>query len=817
MNILRLKAFCACLGITFAAVCAGAWQPAAAQEGGQRSSAPSFGLGIETIYSTARQRQEQFKDIPVAGTVLSQEALDRYSITDLEKIGMATPQVTIGNGSSGGGPTLYIRGVGSNSGSAGFDPAVGLVIDGVFYSRSRFVTQGFFDMEAVEILKGPQALYYGKNNSAGLIAIRTANPGDEFEAHARVGYEIEAREIIAEAVVSAPLSDKFGVRLAARWSNMDGWLKNVAGPLSGVDPLGFDLPGASRKWQPNEEEFLGRLTLEWTPNDAFDAVLKVNGSRNTDSNRLIGAQMIACRGPNNTPQPVLGIIDPFDDCKQNFVYSVSDYPAALVAPEPEEFGDGTLFSKYKAVSSSLQMSYDFTDLTLSSVSGFIYYDTEYFSNADISAAAQIPFYENNSYEAFSQELRLVSTFDGPLNFLAGFLYQDSDLKVRNSSRVAPLPPDPGTGRYFTWDKSSETNGRTWSVYGELVWDVTPDLEVAAGARYTEEQKDFLFTPHFIHQTFIDIGAFDYRSISGKFNDDNLSPQVTLTWRPTDDWTIYGAYKEGFKSGGFDNSHIPGVGFADEDLRFESEVAKGFELGAKASLLGGTLRVNAVAYRYTFSNLQVQQLNPVTTLFFIDNAAKSRTTGVEFDFNWLVNERLALRGAAAYNDGKYVEFTPGCYAGQTVEAGCNLAVNDATGLPTQQDLAGAPLVNAPRWNFNLGFTYEMPIGNAFTGVLTVDGRYSSKYSLDESSAPDAFQKAYAIIDASFRLLDNDDHWEVAVIGRNLTNEAIASGGFERALTGQGTGLPASAGASIPSDYVGVIQRGRELIFQVTYRY
>ena len=190
--------------------------PAAAQDGPR----PAQGQQLETVISTARQRQEELKDIPVVATAFTPAALERYAIDDLQKVAQATPQMIIGNGSSGAGPVLYIRGVGSNGGSAGFDPAVGIVIDGVFYSRGRFVMQGFFDMAGVEVLKGPQALYYGKNNSAGLISMRTATPGDEFEALARVGYEFEADEIMSEAVVSAPLSDKFGIRLAVRYSDM---------------------------------------------------------------------------------------------------------------------------------------------------------------------------------------------------------------------------------------------------------------------------------------------------------------------------------------------------------------------------------------------------------------------------------------------------------------------------------------------------------------------------------------------------------------------------------------------------------------------
>lgn len=773
---------------------------------------------IDEVISTARQRQESLQDIPVVATALPRQVLDRYSITDLEKIGQVTPNLIIGNGSSGGGPTLYIRGVGSNSGSAGFDPAVGIVIDGVFYSRSRFVTQGFFDMEAVEILKGPQALYFGKNNSAGLISIRTSNPGDEFEAYAKAAFEVEAEEFIAETAISIPVSDTFAMRLSVRFSDMDGWLKNVAGPLTGVDPVGFDLPGAIRSNQPNEDEILGRLTMRFTPNDDFEAVLKFQGARNTDSNRLIGTQLILCRGPGNTPQLVLGVPDPFDDCKQNFVQSVGDYPSALVAGEPSEFGDGQLFSKYESFTVSLQMDYDLDDVTLSSVTGFVYYDTKYFSNADISAAAQIPFYENNSYDALSQEIRALTTFDMPVNFMVGFYFQDVDLDVRNSSRVAPLPPDSRNGRQFTWDKNSTTQEQTWSIYGEVIWDVTEEIELAGGARYTEEQKDFLFQAPFIHEIFLNVlGIFDDQDRPGKFSDNNLSPQVTLSWHTSENVTLFGAYKEGFKSGGFDNSFIPGTGFDNADLEFKSEESKGFEFGAKTRLLDETLQLNIAFYRYRVTNLQVQQLNGQTTLFFIDNAAAARTTGFEADFRWAATDELTVHGGLSYTKARYREFTPNCFSGQTQEAGCTETINPASGLPTQTNRAGFPLVNAPEWLANLGLVYEFQAGNGWGIVLSADGRYSDDYLISEAGVPGAVQDDYAILDASVRVIGDDDGWEVAIIGRNLTNEAVAVGGFQRALTGGGQGLPAAANASFLADFAGIIQRGREIMFEVTVRF
>ena len=187
---------------------------------------------------------------------------------------------------------------------------------------------------------------------------------------------------------------------------MKGWMRNDPQPRSGVDPLGFDLPGTSHPRTPGEEELLGRLTLRWTPTDNLEAIIKVNGARNSDNGRIIGSQISICNGPGGRPQPIFGVVEPFDDCKQNFRQSIGDYPAGMLAAEPPEFGgDGELFTKYKSLAVSGNVTYTADNVTVTSVTGYIHFNTRYLSNADFSSVGQIPFFESENYSAFSQELR----------------------------------------------------------------------------------------------------------------------------------------------------------------------------------------------------------------------------------------------------------------------------------------------------------------------------------------------------------------------------------------------------------------------------
>lgn len=772
---------------------------------------------IDEIVTTARRREERLQDIPVAATTFSREDLDRYGLASLEQISSDTPHLVISRGVSGAGPTLWMRGVGTSGGSAGFDPAVGIVIDGVSYARGRWVQQGYFDLEAAEVLKGPQALYFGKNNSAGLISLRTANPGDSFEAYVLAGYETEAQETVIEGMVSVPITDTFGARLALRQSDMSGFMKNSAQPQVGVDPLGYVIPGGLNSRLPNERDQLGRLTLRWQPDERLEVIGKANWARNRDSSRYSTLQQVRCFGPGGQPQPIFGVPDPFDDCTRNFTQAMSDIPDEMIAGEPHPISKrgGEQWSEYDARSFSLDISYQLDHVSLNSITSLIKYDNAYMGNSSFDSAGQIVVFEDEGYEAFSQEVRMVTSFDQPLNFMAGFFYQDLRFDFRNSPRIAPVPPDALTGRQFSWDKTSRADGQTWSVFGEAVWEITDHVELAAGVRYTEEKNDSSLSMDYIHSALA--GVFTSQPFEFGFKDTNVSPQVTLTWRPRNDLTTFVAYREGFKSGGFDHSFIPTRADATiDDLTFESETASGFEIGAKGTLFDRQLRYAVTVYRYTFDDLQVFALDNETTTFFVDNAAKARTTGFELDFDWLATSQLSVRGALGFNKGEYSEFLAQCWSGQSFEAGCDQEADPITGRGNLTDRSGKPLPRAPEWNARLGMLYSQPLMEGWTAMLGVDGSYSSSFLLDERGTPDTVQSGYFRLDANARIISSDERWELAFIGRNLTNKAIAHVGFGRPLTGGASGLPEGSPGQIRSDVTIGVERGRSVMARLAYR-
>lgn len=772
-------------------------------------TAPAF-AEIEQIIVTTRKREENLEQVPVTASAFTASDLERYNTDSLTKLSTLTPSLTIVQSSSGSGGAIYLRGIGTSSTSSGFEQAVSINLDGIAISRGNAVQQGYFDMQGVEVLKGPQSLYYGKNSPGGIISIRSADPGDSFEALARAGYEFTADEAYGEAIVSGPINDKVGARLAVRASGSRGFMHNDAPMRPGADPLGFDIPGADQKRVGGREQFLGRLTLTFEPTDNFDANLKVSGTTFSDDGAGSMVQLRNCP-VGGAAQPIFGVPDPAENCEMDKHMSRSSAPPGIVVDWPAAKG-GKIYSNYHSILAALSMNLRFDKLTISSVTGYYDFGTRYFDNYDFSGSGQVFAGEDTQYSAFSQELRANTTFEGAFNFLAGVYYQNTSLHFQNSSRIAPLPADPRNGKLHSWERPTRTSGETWSLFGEATIDVTDTLELAGGARWTQETKNSSMYNAFVHAFLAPFFLPEGVAITDRFKDDNVSPQATLTWRPTDNLTVYGAYKTGYKSGGFSNGYTLVAGSTAADADFDSEKADGGEIGAKMTVLDNTLRLNLAAYRYTYKNLQVNVFDAASTSFKVANAAAARTTGFDVDVLYVPAglDGLTLRGAYNFNKGTYTRYLGACYAGQTPAQGCTELPNN--GIPTSQDMEGVSLILAPRHSGNVGFTYDWALSDRYRISLTSDLRFSSAYESEGLNRPDGRQKSFATIDASLTFYD-EGRWEVALVGQNLTNKYYSVGGGDRPLTGSGTGTV----AGVPADLQGTLGRPRQLGLQLTVRF
>ncbi len=765
---------------------------------GRTAEQQDVGGGLDDIVVTARKRDESLMSVPVAVTAVSGAQLTRTGVADLSRISQIAPQVMVSRADSGSGGGFKIRGLGTPYADAGLDSSVGVNIDGMQAMRGNGVNIGFFDLAQIEVLKGPQALFFGKNNPAGVISLRSVNPTDQFEAFVRASYEFEAEEKVIEGVISGPLTDTLKARVAIRGAHMKGWLKNTAVPIAS-NPLLGGLPTQPYRDSNGGEDLLGRLTLLFEPTENFSANLKIAGGLHED-NGTIG--QVTCLHPGNPVNFGLGttpIPDPGGDCTMDGRFQQARYPAALASTDPHTRG-GNPYTDIESLLAILTVNYTLGDLTLTSVTGYSGLDSAQMQDFSFSSASSVKVAMGENADTFSQELRLLSDFDGPLNFTMGAYYET----VKRSNRTSPflgfVGPDPVTGRHDTYESNTKTDGKTISGFGQLRWQVFDKFELAGGVRYTHETKDAdlrnIYTHAFLEGPFslLPVGvplAGDFH-----FSDSNWSPEFTASYKPDADSLVYLAYKTGYKSGGFSNTSLVQSFFNADNLRVDSERSNGFEAGVKAMLAGRTIRLEGTVYNYLYKGLQLSQFDANLFSYFLKNAAAARIKGAELTGTWQATPELRLNGSASYNKATYASY-PGasCYTGQTAAEGC------VTG---GQDLTGASLTQAPRWTLTGGGAYDFPVGTDLMAGLTADVAYTGSYFTAEDHSPTSFQKGYTLFNAGIRVYDVDEKWDVALIGRNLANK------YYRVIS---SGKPFAA----PDEYFSFTPRAREIRLQVSYNF
>jgi len=760
---------------------------------------PNEGLG--QIVVTARRRAESLQDVPVTVTSVGGETLEAFGVTNVDKLVSRVPSLNIQQGGALGGASLSLRGVGTANLSPSFDSAVALDFDGVQIGQLRILQAGFFDAEQVDVLKGPQSLYFGKSASAGVLTIRSAGPTDEWEVGAKAGYETEEKGYIGEVYISGPISDTLGVRLAARYNEIDELVLN-------------DFPGVANPARGSEDLYV-RGTLNWAPTAEFTADLKVNYISNERDGSLIN-QDLDC-GPDGVADNVefLGgavILPAGYNCNLGdgrYSYVDPD-PAVLVSVPAQYRATAVPFHDTDIWLGRLKMDLDVSDrITLTSMSGYYSLDTE-----ELDAFSYGGIGPNNEQlgqgmgqaiianEQFSQEFRLTASDFGPFTFTLGAFYEYRDFDFDSTLFIIPIglvAPDPVTG--FTADAAKEQNVKSeaFSVFFNSDIEFTDQLTLSAGIRYTDESKDGTVAVPFVHTFLQGPGSVfapqGFFTSNVGFDDDNFSPEVSLNYRVSDDVSVFGAYKTGFKSGGIDTSILPTVSLEVSrqagdfsSLNFDSEESEGFEVGVKSELFGRSLRLNATAYRYVFSDLQVQLFDAAAIQFNVLNASEITTTGVDVDFQWLSPiDGLTFSGALAYLDARYTEdfFPLG---------------------PTGDNLRGRASRNAPEFSGNAAFDYRVPVGE-LDFILNGNVNYSGSYFFADERLNDPVQSDYFTFDAAVSIGSADDRWKLSLAAVNIGNELFASSVTDRPFR------PIADG----DDRVVSFNRGRQVFIEAAFKF
>lgn len=776
------------------------------------ASGPVRATTADDIIVTARRRDERLLDAPVAITAVSGAQLEKYQVTTVSDLGTQVPSLIAGKASSGSSASIFLRGVGSTALSAGFDQSVSFVIDGLAMSRGREISLPQFDVQRVEVLKGPQALFFGKNTTGGLISIVSNGPTDKFELGLRGGYEFEARQYYVDGYVSGPISTTVSARLAARYSKSDGPFTNTA-DATYTNYIPGQIRTRTDERRGGAETIGARGTIDWHPTDAVKFELKGGYSSVQDRGPSDIIERL-CGGGRTVPLSANGIPpSPNADCSVNGRSDQSNIPTQVAAANFRYARDGQLYGDFKSQYVILTGNITTDPIDVTSISGFYHFRQTDTVNV-AGEAYPASFSEFSDFKQYSQELRFQTKLSGPLNILSGLYYAHGDMVFNTDGYIAPVPFDSSSNTYTTFKRDNGFVSDSMSAFAQGVLNVGSKIEVSGGARYSLESRNSYqrsFAPNVAFAAVFPAGV----NLNDRYRDHNLSPEATLRFKPTTDTTLYAAYKQGFKAGGFNISQslIPGADAATG--RYGSEKAKGGEVGLRTLLLDRRLSVNLTAYDYDYTDLQVQFFDPVTIGQVSGNAGKLTTRGVEGDFNLRVPglAGLSLRGAGAYNDAKFHNFIGGCYSGQTVAAGCNLQL--VAGAFSAQNYENRTAPKAPHFSGRLGTTLEVPVSaSGWRAAFNGDVSYTSRYNFSDALNPDAVQRAYAKVDASINLFAPDKRWSLSLIGRNLTNKLVVTTSNDIPFTG-GTGTGTAVGQRADLDVY--VENPRSLFIEVGVKF
>jgi iron complex outermembrane recepter protein len=809
------KAFATAISIASAAWILASTAHAQSQGSIQVAEAPKGTEQLEEITVTARKRQESILNVPVIETAIPQTKLEAMQTVDITDLATIVPGLQFGRNLLSIGTQVSLRGIGSSSYDQGVDSSVALNIDGMEPSSGLAFESGLFDLGLIEVLKGPQALFFGKSTPGGVISLRTADPTDQFEVIAREAYEVEAQTNRQEAIISGPATDTLKLRLAAMYSSSKGYFYERAEALPG---FGGETPTNSRT--PDSTNYIIRGTALWSPNDQFDARFKLTLAHDHIINQE-NSQFTSCpEGAGFAPLgiPFLGVNTPCGISRNSYVVWLS--PQAF----PIIIDNGVPQTDHQQQYGILELNYRPTqDLTVTSVTTHYILTSTDLVNAIETYGAGPPLVAENFFRRSdtTEELRLNSSYSGPLNFTVGGFYErgliDEHVVIPgNTGLPAPftLPP-------LLAGSLNPVSITTYSFFGQLRYDILARLELAAGARYTNEKRA---------ESPVDLTGAPIPVTNPVVKSINTAPEVTLTYRPTDDLTTFAAYKQAYKSGSFVLSTPP---TPHADNSFGEEKAQGEEVGLKSRWLDRRLAVNAAAYFYNYSGLQVGAISPAVNglpVIATVNAGAARSYGIDFDvaYNPPAVEGLGLNASVNWNHARYVTLNNvPCWGGQTIALGCNQFLNPATGLYTAQNLNGTPLLRAPTWQSSFGFTYNYALPSNYQLVFTNNNSVSSSYVTDLAAGRpnhDNMQTGYIKADLSLTLQGPDDKWEIALIGKNI-NDKLTTGTCANSDFGEGVafGVPATQTTGGTTSGLGGIDQtncfvdpGRELWIRLTVR-
>lgn len=718
-------------------------QAAIAQDAAGASSG-----GLEEIVVTARKREENLQSTPVSVAALSGDALAKAGIDEFSEIANRVPGFTF-NPDNVSEPNIFLRGIGTDIESAASSAAIGFFLNDVYLPRAQGTAIELFDLERVEIVRGPQGTLYGKNVVGGAINYITRKPTDEFRAGAEAGignyggFDVQAN-------VAGGLAEGLSGSIAATARRHDGYAFNS---FTGNDVEDLTAFGALAQ-------------LRYQPNDSLDILLTGDLTRRRARGKWVDIQTPSThnipfvnpdprRGPNN--------IDGKQDADLGGVHlSVNWDSGAGTLTAISAYREGS----FKVVNNDAGSFIDFTRLAYGPDGriDFFGFDRTRFND---------DYFINNKDEkvkSFSQELRFRSDWDGAFNLLAGVYYQHEQVdRVEDADYIFV--------RFFAQGREIAETGLksdTYAAFLEGTYDFTDRLGVTAGIRYTKDSKRFTV----YRETIGDFLGADFEDENGNFTRsfsasdkqswDAWTPSINLHWQAGEDAYLYALVSKGYKSGGWNGENATNPGEAR--VSYNPEYAWNYEIGAKTTWLDNRLRFNVTGFWTEYKNLQTQQFVifdpnlPADNV--IANAGKARVKGMELETALVPVEGLTLFANYTYMDAKItgdlisteLRFDFSCF--------CNVAV------PT--NLKGNVLRRSPENSFSIGGDVTVPLSSRLNGFVRADYNWTDDFFFDNENGLRTAQDSVGVLNGSIGVATEDDKWELRLWAKNLTNELYESG-------------------------------------------
>jgi iron complex outermembrane receptor protein len=690
----------------------------------------------EDIIVTATKRGDVLaQDVPGAITAFSGEQLEALNFTDLQSLTYTMPNVQLEDvGTAPGVANFGIRGLGINSSIPSVDPTVGVFIDGIYQGINAGIVVDNFDLEAIEVLRGPQGVLFGRNVIGGAVLIRTTVPTEEFQINGSIGAET-GPEYRASLAISGGIAPGLAGKIAVYRSEDEGWFHN-------------DFTGRSHG---ASDMSIYRVALRATPADYFDVILRLEHGESSGD------------GPAS---------------QNHGLFERGSFDFAI---------DNTGYTRGEWDSGSIEVNWDvpFGDGTITNIFG--YREQDGLSSGDIDATPNHVFHSRavNLQNQMSNELRYAGTF-GPLDVTTGIYWFEQDLlyiEERNLFGGASIRVGGGDGTFTTR-----------GAFANVDWHLNEQLTVNLGVRYTEEEKDAqvsriraaganLDGADPVPGEFLVGGSIDDRTLN--FSDspfelewNDTSPRVGIQWEPNDDTNIYAFWALGFRSGGV-NFRTTTLGLAGPPVvsgapqAFDAEEQESFEIGWKQDFADRRGRINLALFHNEIENMQRETNLPegaAGVQQVIVNSGTAIIQGAELEARWSFTPNLMLAVQAGYTDGEYDEVTADLDALQV-----DCVTPSVGGMTPAQTVGPCDLdQEIPRlapWTYGANLIYDLPI---MGGMLSSRIGYNHRDEAYYNDTNTGLLAEADIWDANFTFVPGDGNWSFSIYGENLTDEATWGG-------------------------------------------